>query len=263
MTVFWEIMVRAYQRQITYRAAAIAGLTTNLFFGFLKAAMVTAFYQSTSSMSGMDLRQAITFTGISQGLLGFLSIFGTFDLMRTIYRGEVATDLVKPVSFLGLWMARDFGQSIAQLLLRGSVIFVVYSVFLNMQLPESLLQWVCYALSLLLGWILCFMVRFLVNLSAFWSPDARGIARLAYALILFFSGLLMPLRLFPEWVQNLAAWTPFPYILNTPMEVYTGVLQGPALLNALVLQVLWLMAMFLLTRLVWQQATRRLMVLGG
>lgn len=34
MTVFWEIMVRAYQRQITYRAAAIAGLTTNLFSVF-------------------------------------------------------------------------------------------------------------------------------------------------------------------------------------------------------------------------------------
>ncbi|GEM49012.1 ABC transporter permease [Deinococcus cellulosilyticus] len=263
MTVFWEIMVRAYQRQITYRAAAIAGLTTNLFFGFIKAAMVVAFYQNTSSLSGMDEKAAVTYTVVTQALLGFLSIFGTFDLMRTIYRGEVATDLLKPISFFGLWMARDFGQSVAQLVLRGSVILLVYGLFMDMDFPSSLMQWVCTIVSLLLGWTVWFTVRFLVNLTAFWSPDARGIARLCYAVTMFLSGLLMPLRLYPEWVQEFAAWTPFPYVLNTPMEVYTGVISGMDLLPALALQVLWLVVLLLLTQVIWNQASRRLMVLGG
>lgn len=263
MTVFWEIMVRAYQRQITYRAAAIAGLTTNLFFGFIKAAMVVAFYQNTSSLSGMDEKAAVTYTVITQALLGFLSIFGTFDLMRTIYRGEVATDLLKPISFFGLWMARDFGQSLAQLVLRGSVIVLVFAVFMDISFPSTLMQWIWTVVSLLLGWVVWFIVRFLVNLTAFWSPDARGIARLCYAFTMMFSGLLMPLRLYPEWVQQFAAWTPFPYVLNTPMEVFTGVLEGQALLYALALQGMWLVVLLLFTQAIWNQASKRLMVLGG
>ncbi|GGJ48544.1 ABC transporter permease [Deinococcus roseus] len=263
MTVFWEIMVRAFQRQITYRAAALAGLATNLFFGFIKAAMVEAYYQNTQILSGMDVKAAVTYTVVTQALLGFLSIFGTFDLMRTIYRGEVATDLLKPISFLGLWMARDFGQSVAQLLLRGSVILLVYGLFMDMGFPESPMQWIYTVVSLLLGWTVWFVVRFLVNLGAFWSPDARGIARLCYAFTLLLSGLLMPIRLYPEWVQKFAAWTPFPYVLNTPMEIYSGVLSSQEMLHALVLQGIWLVALLILTQGVWQQASKRLMVLGG
>jgi hypothetical protein len=37
MRLFWEISKLAFQRQLTYRAATLAGLATNFFFGMLRA----------------------------------------------------------------------------------------------------------------------------------------------------------------------------------------------------------------------------------
>jgi ABC-type uncharacterized transport system permease subunit len=42
LRIFWEIVRRAVQRQLTYRAATLAGLATNLFFGLLRAAVLLA-----------------------------------------------------------------------------------------------------------------------------------------------------------------------------------------------------------------------------
>ena len=36
---------RAIQRQLTYRAATLAGLATNFFFGLLRAAVLVALYR--------------------------------------------------------------------------------------------------------------------------------------------------------------------------------------------------------------------------
>jgi ABC-2 type transport system permease protein len=73
----------------------------------------------------------------------------------------------------------------------------------------------------------------------------------------------MPLRLFPEWVQTIAYLTPFPYTLNLVVEVYLGLLQGPALYRALLMQLVWAVGLAILGHLVLKTAVRRLVILGG
>jgi ABC-2 type transport system permease protein len=56
MRLYWEVARRAYQRQVTYRIENLAGLFTNIFFGYLRAAVFVAVYQSTSSVGGYLLK---------------------------------------------------------------------------------------------------------------------------------------------------------------------------------------------------------------
>ena len=79
----------------------------------------------------------------------------------------------------------------------------------------------------------------------------------------FFSGFLMPLGLFPEWVQTIAYATPFPYLLDVVVELYLGILQGPALLQAILLQFIWAIVLVSLSHLILSRAIRRLVILGG
>ena len=63
MTYVVELAKKSFQRQMAYRAANIAGLLTNLFFGMLRASVMVAVFAYRDNVGGYDLARAITFTG--------------------------------------------------------------------------------------------------------------------------------------------------------------------------------------------------------
>ena len=263
LRLFWEVTRRSFRRHLTYRAAALAGIVTNIFFGIVRATILVALYGNREVVAGLDLQAVVTYTGLTQALIVFLSIFGWYDLMNAVHQGDISADLLKPMRLFTFWLAQDLGRALLGLVLRGLTIMLVYALLFGITTPQSPVQWLALAVSLVLAWLLSFAYRFLVNLAAFWSPDAKGIGRFAFVIVLFFSGFLMPLRFFPEWVQTLAYLTPFPQMLNTVVEVYLGVLTGPALVGALLAQALWAVALTALCAFVLSRATRRLVILGG
>jgi ABC-2 type transport system permease protein len=263
MRAIWELTKRAFQRQITYRAATIAGLLTNFFFGLLRASVLIALYGQRQVVAGLDIRGAVTYTGITQAAIGFLSLFSWTEIMNSIYTGAVATDLVKPIGFYRFWLAQDLGRAAGQFILRTIPIMLAYALLLDISYPQSLLQWLALATAIFLAWLISFSFRFIVNLAAFWTPNATGISRFAFVMMWFLTGFLMPLRFFPEWFVQVLNYTPFPSMVNTMIEIYLGLLSGPDLILALLAQLFWALALILVGQMILQAGVRRLIILGG
>lgn len=263
MRLYLELVKLSFQRTLTYRAAMLAGLATNLFFGLLRAAVMVALYGARTDVSGISLQGAITFTGISQAIIAYLSLFSWFEVMNEIRTGDIGSELLRPFSLFGFWMARDAGRALSNLLLRGVMLVIAYALLFHITFPTSPVQWAGLALALVLAWAVSFAWRFLVNLAAFWSTEARGIARFAFGLSMFLSGFLMPLRFFPDWFITLCNLTPFPAMVTTVIEVYLGVLSGPALVQALIVQAVWFFILAGLGHLLMRAGVRRLVIQGG
>jgi ABC-2 type transport system permease protein len=263
MRLFWKLARQSFRLQLTYRAANLAGLATNFFFGLLRAAVLVALYDTRPSVAGISLRAVITYTGLSQATIACLSFFRWTLVMDSVYSGEIAADLLKPTDYFFSWLARDLGRAAASFLMRAATIMLAYAIFFDITVPQSVWQWLLLALSLLLSVMVSFGWRFLVNLAAFWTPDARGIQRFAFGMSWFLSGFLMPLRFFPEWFVQLCKLTPFPSMVNTTIEVYLGVLTGPELARALLTQIAWIAILYLLSKLVLRAGVRRLVIQGG
>jgi ABC-2 type transport system permease protein len=226
-------------------------------------AVMVALYGERQEVAGITLQGIITYTGLTQAVIAYLSMFGWYDLMNSVHNGEVAADLLKPMSYFNFWLAQDLGRATVNMLLRGFTLMFIYALIFDLAYPSSIGQWLVLALSVVLSWLVSFSWRFLVNLAAFWTPNARGIGRFAFVMSWFFSGFLMPLRLFPDWVVNLSHLTPFPHMLNTVVEVYLGVLQGTEMAQALLVQLLWIIGLIVANQLVLRAAVRRLVILGG
>jgi ABC-2 type transport system permease protein len=263
MRLFWEVARLSFQRQLTYRAATLAGLATNIFFGLLRAALMVALYGARDIVAGISLQDAITYTALTQALIAYLMLFGWYDLMNTVYSGEVATDLLKPFNYFSFWLAQDLGRAVAAMLLRGVPIMVLYAFVVQITMPTTAWQWFVLSFSLLLSWLVSFAWRFLVNLSAFWTPNARGVGRFAFGLVWVLSGFYMPLRYFPDWFQTLCQLTPFPAMVNTSVEIYLGLLAGVALAQALALQALWATVLILACQALLRVGIRSLVIQGG
>ena len=263
MRLFWELVKQSFRLQLTYRAANLAGLATNFFFGLLRAAVLIALYDTRQQVAGFSLQDAITYTGLSQATIACLSFFGWYKVMQSVYSGDIAADLLKPMDYLVSWLARDIGRAAASFLMRAVTIMAAYAIVFDITLPASVSHWLLLGVSLLLSVVVSFGWSFLVNLAAFWTPDARGVGRFAFGLSWFLSGFLMPLRFFPTWFVRLCNLTPFPSMVNTVIEVYLGVLAGPELVRALLGQVLWIAILLVLCRLVLRAGVRQLVIQGG
>ena len=263
MRLFIELAKRSYQRQLTYRAVIFAGLATNFFFGMLRVAVMVALYETGGDVNGISLRGAITFTGLTQALIGFLSLFGWYDMMNSIYTGAVASDLLKPMGYFSFWLAQDLGRALAQLALRGFSMMVAYAILIGISIPHGISQWTALIVSLGLAWLLSFSWRFLVNLSGFWTPDARAIGRFGFVLLYFVTGFLMPLRFFPDWFVRICDYTPFPHMVNSVVEIYLGVLTGPQVAVVLVKQAAWAIFLIVICQLTLKYGVRRLVIQGG
>jgi len=253
----------AFQRQLAYRTANLAGFATNAFFGAMRAYVIIALFGTHSAVAGYTVQAAVTYTGLTQLLLSYVAIFGWWDMMRTIRSGEVASDLSRPIDYFWYWGAQDCGRGVAQLFLRGAPIMMLYVLFYPVVWPPTLWHWLALPFSLALALLVSFAWRFIVSLAAFWVQDAVGIGRFAWTVAIFMSGFIMPLAFLPPWLITLMRLTPFPTFMNTPFEIYLGILNGPALLGALVEQGLWFVLLYSLAQVLLKLSVQKLIVQGG
>lgn len=61
MHAFLAIVQISFRCQLTYRAANLSGLFTNLMFGFFRAAVLIALYQEQTVVNGLSIRSVITY----------------------------------------------------------------------------------------------------------------------------------------------------------------------------------------------------------
>ena len=65
-------------------------------------------------------------------------------------------------------------------------------------------------------------VRVHAGLLAFWTESSTAFSEVAWLVYAALGGLFAPLTFYPQWVQNIAVWTPFPYMLGLPAQLLAG-----------------------------------------
>lgn len=255
----------SFRRMLAYRAATLAGLGTNFFFGMLRAFIFIALFDAARGdrVAGYDLPAAITYTALTQAFIAPVMIWGSYDVMQTIRTGQIAGDLTRPLDFQRFWLAQDVGRAVFNVAARGVTIMAAYALVFDLTWPSSAGRWLVFAVSAVLAVLASFGWRFLVNLAAFWTVDAVGVGRMAFIGVLLFSGLVVPLGFMPPALQTLARALPFAGFMNTPSEIFLGIATGRGLAVALGLQLAWTVALIGLGRVVYGRGVRRLIIQGG
>jgi viologen exporter family transport system permease protein len=196
-------------------------------------------------------------------LLAPVAIFGWVEIADRVSSGEIAVDFSRPVDLQLTWWARDLGRAGFQLLARGLPPLIIGAVTIGLALPQS---WTAYPLgmiSLFLAVSISFVLRLLVNLIAFWTLDVRGFVGLYLVVGSSLCGLFVPVHLFPDWLRTIAYATPFPSMLQSPIDVLSGYVLDIAALAVVGTQLAWLAGLVGVARLVQWRAGQRLVVQGG
>ncbi|MFI6641576.1 ABC transporter permease [Streptomyces sp. NPDC050504] len=266
MRLYGVVAAGGFRRYATYRVATAAGVFTNTVFGFIMAYTYIALWDERPQLGGYDLSQALTYVWLGQALLMTCAMMGggfEDELIERIRTGDIAIDLYRPADLQLWWLAGDVGRAAFHLLGRGIAPMAVGALAFDLVFPANPLVWAAFLLSVLLGVVVSFAVRYLVALSAFWLLDGAGAAQVCGLAALFFSGMLLPLNLFPGALGEVARALPWSSMLQVPADVFLGTYSGWGLLGAYAFQGGWALALLFAGRLLQGVATRRVVVQGG
>lgn len=111
MRLYWEVAKRGFRRYATYRGATLAGIFTNSMFGFIRAYILLAVFAARPSIGNFDAKDVLTYVFMTQGMIMIVQIWGWVDIETRVRTGDIALDLMKPYSFMGYWLASDFGRA--------------------------------------------------------------------------------------------------------------------------------------------------------
>jgi len=265
MTAYLALFRARFRMLLQYRAAAVAGFGTQLFWGLIKVMILEAFYRNAPGSQPMSYAQVVTYTWLGQAFFMLLPFSSNPDPeVRTMIRtGAVAYELARPLDLYNLWYVRAVAARSAPTLLRAIPMFLVAVPFLGMALPPSPASAAAFAVALLGALLLTSAVNTLITISLLWTVSGDGIARIAPSLTILASGLIVPLPLFPIWVQLILDFLPFRGMADAPFRIYMGHLSPESVFGVVAHQLAWIVVFVVVGRALLARGTRQLVVQGG
>ncbi|GAA0619845.1 ABC transporter permease [Streptomyces crystallinus] len=266
MRLYAVVAAGGFRRHTAYRIATAAGVFTNTVFGVIMAYTYMALWNVRPRLGGYDQAEALTYVWLGQALIMTVAMMGggfEDELVERIRTGDIAIDLYRPADLQLWWLAGDVGRAAFHLLGRGLVPLAFGALAFDLALPANPGTWLAFLLAVLLGVVVSFSIRYLVALSAFWLLDGAGAAQIAWLCGVFFSGMLLPLNVFPGTLGEVARALPWSALLQIPADVLLGRHTGWGLARAYAFQLGWAALLLGAGRLLQAAATRRVVVQGG
>ncbi|MEW1695548.1 MULTISPECIES: ABC-2 family transporter protein [unclassified Streptomyces] len=266
MRLYATVAAGGFRRHATYRVATVAGVFTNSVFGLVISYTYLALWGERPHLGGYSADDALAYVWLGQALLTVCGLMGggfEDEIIERVRTGDIAVDLYRPADLQTWWFSANAGRCAFQLLGRGVVPMVIGWLVFRFTLPPGPGTWLAFLVAVALGTVVSFAIWYLVAMSAFWLLDGQGVVQVVWLTGLFFSGMLLPLNVFPGTLGEIARALPWAALLQVPADVYLGEYRGWGLAGAYAFQGCWALALLGAGRAAQTAATRKVVVQGG
>jgi ABC-2 type transport system permease protein len=261
--IYSEFARVAFLKILAYRLRYFTGIIGYFINVSVYYFIWNAIYGSSTNVAGYDLPQMTTYVAIGWIIRSFYFNNVDREIALEVSEGKIAINLIKPVDPQLMYISQAAGEACFRALMFtlpiAAVLMLVYPISLPASFPLALL----FLLSCLLALLIFTLLNFIVGTLALHIISILGVIRAKYAIVEFFSGLLIPISFFPPELQRVMAYLPFQYVSFTPLQIYLGKVRGIAAWEVMGMQVLWVLLLFGFGRLFWSFSTRKLSVQGG
>ena len=257
-----------FLNEIQYKVAAIAGSCTQFVWAGMYIMLYTAFLKDGSA-SDFSVRQMTTYIWLQQAFFAFFNIWNIDKEIEEQCRlGDIATELVKPISLYSIWHAKSLAKKTAMVSLRALPILIVAMMpFLGqdqIMAPKSALSLVLSIIAMILSVLV--MISFIMIMYGviLKTVTSNGIKTMFGLVMDFASGGLIPIPFMPEFIINILKFTPFYYMQNVTFNIYNGYISSAGeIIKILILQVCWIILLTYIGKRIINKQIAKVVVQGG
>ncbi len=180
-----------------------------------------------------------------------------------IQLGYLSNYLIKPVSYIRY----KFLQELPYRLIEGSfglivlllLTYVFHVPFHFIQSPTTI---ILAGLIIFFAYLISFLFKMILGLTALWTTDYHGLWQIVEVVLLAFGGFVIPIHLYPSYLQGIVNMTPFPYIFYYPIASVVGFIENGRYVYIISIQLAWIFLLALLYRAMWGRGVRQFTAVG-
>ena len=268
MKKYLSIFKVKMMNNIQYRMAAIAGISTQLFFGLVFIMVYLAFYKSgNNSNLPMNWQELVSYLWLNQILFAMVYIWQKDrDLLSMIKDGNISYELCRPINFYKKWYATMYGSRLSAVLLRFLPVTIIAFLLpepLKLYPPISIESFILFLLSLIISSLLVTAISLLIHVITMFIIDERGLMTMMMVTGEIFSGGTIPLSFYPHFLQKIAYILPFRYIVDIPFRIYSGNISISNAIPDLINGLIWLIVLLTVGYILSNKATKKAIIQGG
>jgi len=154
----------------------------------------------------------------------------------------------------------QLGKASFRMITRGIPALIAGILFLNIGIPTPV-NALLFVFSIILTLNLTIMISYTTAMLVFWTKIGWSLRMIRFAVSGLFSGALIPLYLLPGNLKQIFYLTPFPSLVDAPISIYQGTAEN--VIQVFATQLFWILALLVLSSLLWRKAKKKLTVQGG
>ena len=261
---FLEFSRIGFVNVMAFRLRYYTGIVTYLINVTVYYFIWKALYTSDPDYAnGFTFEEMVTY--VSVGWIIRSLYFNNIDqnISWEVIEGKIALTLLKPVSVQTMMIGRALGESCFRLVMLTVPAAIVISLVFPVQGPASGAHFGWFLVSLVATIFLSGALNFIVGTFAIRMKSILGLLRAKYFVFELLSGLLVPMTMFPEVLQRVVAYLPFQHIAYTPLRIYLGKLNGPEIIQTILIQFGWVLALLAFGAWFWNVMVRKITIHGG
>jgi len=259
MKKYLALISSSIQEYFTYRVSFINNILS-IFVQYLVLFYVWEKVYTNSNVMHYSWRE--------MKLYLLVSLFCNFQLnenwvVQQLKTGNIAMQLLRPASFCSIFLSISIGWAICEVL--GMVVIGISFIYIfDIDFAQlSLSSLVYFIFSWMMSFLTLFLIIHIACLFALRTNSYLGISWVRINVVKFFSGALIPIVLFPDWLGSISRWLPFSGIVTIPAELFIRTADFVKALQLLLFQLIWVIALWMLSKVLWSVNMERISIQGG
>lgn len=252
---------------LQYRTSAIAGILTQLFFGFVFIMMYLAFYESNDTSNVMNWNQLVSYLWLQQAFFALTYPFAKDnDLLDMIKNGNLAYELVRPQNFYFKFYIKMVAERFVSTLLRFLPVILIGLILpkpYNLSLPYSFGNFILFIISLICACLLITSLSLIIHIITMFTLESRGVITTYSTIAEVFMGAIIPLPFFPKWLETISKYLPFRFISDFPYRIYSNSIALNEGISLLFLSIFWIIITVIIGIHISNVALKKAVIQGG
>jgi len=214
------IGIATYKEWAAYRSHMAISLLIGPVYFLVQYFIWHAVYQDRETLNGFTLEQMLAYFGIA-AVINYLTFdFADWNLQMLIRTGKFVTFALRPMPHWLFALSQKIGHRSLGFWIEFVPIFLIFQFVFQVDIMPAQPLWA--VATIILSFLMNFLINYCVGMTAFWLVRAEGIRRVFLLLKDISAGLFVPLSFFPEQLQKVLFFLPFQFISYVPTRVFIG-----------------------------------------
>jgi ABC-2 type transport system permease protein len=251
-----------WQNSLQYRASTLIYIVGYSLYISVILYLWSSIYRGGDRMGDYTLSDLLTYYLLQLVVNILILSYISWELIDQIREGFFSNFLIKPLNLMAYWFTVNLSGKILETLYLGFAGLLLFGLTKNFfWIPRHPSTYFYFAASLVLASTLAFLMDYCIALIAFWLIQVRVFKFMLLYMVFFFSGAILPLDLFPAWLQKGVSLLPFQFLAYVPIRIFLE--REPDLSGYFIIELFWIGMLVLLANFMLARGVKRYEAVGS